>query len=85
MKFVSIPYNDFIYEIFIYEMLCEIFVREGPPLLSANNLPAVQHSCYSKYLDLRPRKDYNCHFGRPPSCLIKYAYATFFEEYRRTS
>jgi hypothetical protein len=27
MKFVSIPYNDFIYEIFIYEMLCEIFVR----------------------------------------------------------
>jgi hypothetical protein len=26
MKFVSIPYNDFIYEIFIYEMLCEIFV-----------------------------------------------------------
>ena len=30
MKFVSIPYNDFIYEIFIYEMLCEIFVREGP-------------------------------------------------------
>jgi hypothetical protein len=29
MKFVSIPYNDFIYEIFIYEMLCEIFVR-GP-------------------------------------------------------
>jgi hypothetical protein len=24
MKFVSIPYNDFIYEIFIYEMLCEI-------------------------------------------------------------
>jgi hypothetical protein len=28
MKFVSIPYNDFIYEIFIYEMLCEIFVRE---------------------------------------------------------
>ena len=27
MKFVSIPYNDFIYEILIYEMLCEIFVR----------------------------------------------------------
>ena len=27
MKFVSIPYNDFIYEIFIYEMLCEIFVN----------------------------------------------------------
>ena len=27
MKFVSIPYNDLIYEIFIYEMLCEIFVR----------------------------------------------------------
>ena len=27
MKFVSIPYNDFIYEIFIYEMLYEIFVR----------------------------------------------------------
>ena len=32
MKFVSIPYNDFIYEIFIYEMLCEIFVREIPDL-----------------------------------------------------
>ena len=30
MKFVSIPYNDFIYEIFIYEMLCEIFVRDTP-------------------------------------------------------
>ena len=30
MKFVSIPYNDFIYEIFIYEMLCEIFVRASP-------------------------------------------------------
>ena len=30
MKFVSIPYNDFIYEIFIYEMLCEIFVRVFP-------------------------------------------------------
>ena len=31
MKFVSIPYrpNDFIYEIFIYEILCEIFVRVG--------------------------------------------------------
>ena len=29
MKFVSIPYNDFIYEIFIYEMLCEIFVWEN--------------------------------------------------------
>jgi hypothetical protein len=27
MKFVSIPYNDFIYENFIYEMLCEIFVN----------------------------------------------------------
>jgi hypothetical protein len=40
---------------------------------------------YSKYLDLRPRKDYNFHFGRPPSCLIKYAYATFCEEYRRSS
>ena len=33
MKFVSIPYNDFIYEIFIYEMLCEIFVR-APALAS---------------------------------------------------
>ena len=31
MKFVSIPYNDFIYEIFIYEMLCEIFVRAQTP------------------------------------------------------
>ena len=31
MKFVSIPYNDFIYEIFIYEMLCEIFVRGPSP------------------------------------------------------
>ena len=30
MKFVSIPYNDFINEIFIYEMLCEMFVRDDP-------------------------------------------------------
>ena len=36
MKFVSIPYNDFIYEIFIYEMLCEIFVRAGPDATGAN-------------------------------------------------
>jgi hypothetical protein len=30
---------------------------QGPPLLSENNLPAVQHSCYSKYIDLRPHQD----------------------------
>ena len=36
MKFVSIPYNDFIYEIFIYEMLCEIFVREKEQLQPVN-------------------------------------------------
>ena len=36
MKFVSIPYNDFIYEIFIYEMLCEIFVRATTSLKNKN-------------------------------------------------
>ena len=36
MKFVSIPYNDFIYEIFIYEMLCEIFVRAWLPMVTSN-------------------------------------------------
>jgi hypothetical protein len=41
MKFVSIPYNDFIYEIFIYEMLCEIFVRgrTGQSVTNANGIP----------------------------------------------
>jgi hypothetical protein len=41
MKFVSIPYNDFIYEIFIYEMLCEIFVRGGGPQAPQFN-PTIQ-------------------------------------------
>ena len=45
MKFVSIPYNDFIYEIFIYEMLCEIFVRVTPMAYHKEG-----HTCMSSIL-----------------------------------
>jgi hypothetical protein len=51
MKFVSIPYYDFIYEIFIYEMLCEIFVRAEMKAFEEDVIHLVSNVKFRKISD----------------------------------